>query len=261
MEKLVKYVARVSEYSRRKSEELIKSGKVKINGDIVTELSAIVNPDSSVTIHNEIIKDEIAKIYIALNKPVGYMSDLKDPRGRKLARNLIKINMKVFPVGRLDYHSEGLIIFTNDGEFANIIMHPRYGVEKEYFVKVKGFLKKDDIKKMKEGVLINGELYKIENVRFIREALKIRTNKQRVIEKSIVRKQETGNTWYRITINEGKNRMIRKIGEAIGHPVLKLKRVRIGKLELGNLEPGKYRYFEKHEVFGNSKKAIQNKKI
>lgn len=260
MEKLIKYVARVSTYSRRKSEELIKSGKVRINGVIVTELSAMVSADSSVTIHNEIITDEIPKIYIAVHKPVGYMSDLKDPRGRKLARDLIKVNMKIFPVGRLDYHSEGLMIFTNDGEFANIIMHPRYGVEKEYLVKVKGSLKKDEVKKMKDGVLINGDLYKIENIRFLREAIKRHTNVRRVLEKSIARKQEANNTWYKITINEGKNRMIRKIGEAVGHPVLKLKRIRIGKLELGNLEPGKYRYFEKQEVFGNSKKTNRNRK-
>lgn len=261
MEKLVKYVARVSVYSRRKSEELIKSGKVRINNEVVTELSAIVNADSSVTIGNE-IKKEAAKIYIALNKPAGYMSDLMDPRRRKLARDLIKMNMKIFPVGRLDYHSEGLMIFTNDGEFANMIMHPRYGVEKEYLVKIKGSLKRDEVKQMKDGIAINGELYKIENIRFISKAVKRPTNERKSLGgKNIGRKQEMFNAWYSVTINEGKNRMIRKIAEAVKHPVMKLKRIRIGRLELGSLQPGKYRYFEKQEVFGSSRKKMHCKKI
>ena len=262
MEKLVKYVARVSVFSRRKSETLIKAGKVKINNVIVQDLSASINSGDSVTIDNEIIKSEPVKLYIALNKPDGYISDLQDPHKRKLARDLIKINGRIFPVGRLDYHSDGLMIFTNDGDFANEIMHPKYGIEKEYLVKVKGSFSKEEIQKMKKGVIINGENYKIEGIQFVRTAVKNAfrekeqvmmksKNLQRLFKNRDKTDIETKNTWYSITVNEGKNRMIRKIGDVMNHPVLKLKRVRIGKLKLDGLESGKYRFFEKIEALGN----------
>jgi 23S rRNA pseudouridine2605 synthase len=270
MEKLVKYVARVSTFSRRKSEELIKTAKVKINNLVVTEPSAPVTSEDSVSVNNEVIQSEPVKLYIALYKPDGYMSDLQDPRGRKLARELIKIDVKLFPVGRLDYHSEGLMIFTNDGDFANTIMHPRYGIEKEYLVKIKGSFEKDEIQKMKEGIVIDKEVYKIEGIHYVHAAMKnaARKRKQemtkkipphRFLKKGDRADLETKNTWYSIIINEGKNRMIRKIGDAMNHPVLKLKRIRIGKLELEDLEPGKYRYFEKREALVNVKNANEKK--
>jgi len=136
-------------------------------------------------------------------------------------------------VGRLDYHSEGLMIFTNDGDFAHIIMHPRYGIEKEYLVKCKGILTKNEMELVKKGITIDSELYKVDEIRSTGAAQK--------------------NAWYRVVVSEGKNRMIRKIGEAVGHPVLKLKRDRIGKLRIGNLKPGEYRYFERNEAIGASK--------
>jgi 23S rRNA pseudouridine2605 synthase len=270
MEKLIKYVARISTFSRRKSEELIKAGKVKVNNVIVTEPSAPVTSTDSVTVNNEIIHSDPVKLYIALNKPDGYMSDLQDPRGRKLARELISIDVKLFPVGRLDYHSEGLMIFTNDGDFANEVMHPRYGIEKEYLVKIKGSFEKDEIQKMKEGIVIDGEVYKIEGIHYIRDALKntARDRKQEMTKKTPPRRffkkgdktaSETKNTWYSIIINEGKNRMIRKIGDAMNHPVLKLKRIRIGKLKLGDIQPGKYQYFEKREAVDNARNTNKKK--
>jgi len=272
MEKLVKYIARISTFSRRKSEELIKTGKVKINNVVVMEPSVMVTSEDSVSVNNIIIQSETVKLYIALYKPDGYMSDLQDPRGRKLARELINVDIKLFPVGRLDYHSEGLMIFTNDGDFANEIMHPRYGIEKEYLVKIKGTLKKDEIKRMKEGVVIDGEVYKIEGIDFVRDALKntARERKQEMAKKITHNRfikggdkayLETKNTWYRIIVNEGKNRMIRKIGDVMNHPVLKLKRTRIGRLELGDLQPGKYRYFEKDEAMGIAKNKRKKKSV
>jgi 23S rRNA pseudouridine2605 synthase len=265
MEKLVKYIARVSLLSRRKSEDIIKNGKIKINNKVVTDPSVYVDSKDSVSINNETVNSQTVKLYIALYKPDGYMSDLQDPLGRKLARELIDIDVKLFPVGRLDYHSEGLMIFTNDGDFANEIMHPRYGIEKEYLVKTTGMLKKEEILKMKEGMLIDGETYKIEGIQFIRNAMRntAREKQQKITNeihyKSSIRKKarpdlEAKNSWYSIVVNEGKNRMIRKIADAINHPVLKLKRVRIGRLELDDLQPGKYRYFEKDEATGITKK-------
>lgn len=270
MERLSKYVARVSSFSRRKSEDLIKAGKVKVNKVVVLEPFRQVEPSDYILIDNQNMEYEPIKLYIALYKPDGFMSDLQDTRGRKMARDIIKIDVKLFPVGRLDYHSEGLMIFTNDGDFANEIMHPRYGVEKEYLVKFKGLLSRDEINKIKQGIMIGDskrdygkhessfnekklsattsnkkdkelttkELYKVEEIRFAHAATK--------------------NAWYSVIINEGKNRMIRKIGEAINHPVLKLKRVRIGGLQLGDLQPGEYRYFEKKEILGS--KSKQSKK-
>jgi 23S rRNA pseudouridine2605 synthase len=272
MEKLVKYVARVSLYSRRKSEELIEAGKVKINNVLVTEPSTTVTSTDSVSINNEIVHSDPVKLYIALNKPDGYMSDLQDPQGRKVARELINIDVKLFPVGRLDYHSEGLMIFTNDGDFANTIMHPRYEIEKEYLVKIKGSFEKEEIKRMKEGIMIDGELYKIERIHFVRDALKntARDRKQKMAKATPLHRffkkgqrieLETKNTWYSVIINEGKNRMIRKIGDAMKHPVLKLKRIRIGKLELEDLQPGKYRYFEKKEALDTARNLNRRKNI
>jgi 23S rRNA pseudouridine2605 synthase len=272
MEKLVRYVARISMFSRRKSAELIKIGKVKVNNMVITEPSAPITSEDTVTVNNEIIQSDPVKLYIALNKPDGYMSDLQDPRGRKLARELINIDAKLFPVGRLDYHSEGLMIFTNDGDFANAIMHPRYGIEKEYLVKIKGSFEKDKIKGMKEGIVIDEEVYKIEGIHYVRTALRnvAREKKygmmknipsERSFKKGDKTEVETKNTWYSIIINEGKNRMIRKIGDAMNHPVLKLKRIRIGKLELGDLQPGKYRYFEKREALDTARNANKKKNM
>lgn len=241
MERLSKFVARVSAFSRRKSEDLIRAGRVRINDSVVLEPFKQISSTDSISIDNKnTIGLEAAKIYIALYKPDGYMSDLQDPRGRKLARDLIKIDVKLFPVGRLDYHSEGLMIFTNDGDFANLIMHPRYEIEKEYLVKFKGILGEDEIKRMKHGIMIDKEQFKVDQIRYIRSA--------------------TQNTWYSLIVNEGKNRMIRKIGEAIDHPVRKLKRIRIGKLHLGDIKPGDYRYFEKSEALGTIRQHSRNKK-
>ncbi len=225
MESLLKFLSHASAFSRRRAEELIHEGRVSVNNTIVTSPSLQIGPEDKVYIDKQIVKAEAIHVYIALYKPVGYMSDMKDTKGRKLARNLIKHDLKLFPVGRLDYNSEGLMIFTNDGDLANYVMHPRYGVTKEYLVKFKGMLSREDMGKMKKGILIDGELYQAENIRLVKTSL--------------------NNAWYSIMINEGKNRMIRKMGDAVGHSVLKLKRVRIGKLLLGDLNVGEYRHVEK----------------
>ncbi|HOW54306.1 MAG TPA: pseudouridine synthase [Syntrophorhabdaceae bacterium] len=228
MESLLKFLSRESAFSRRHSEELIREGRVKVNKEKVTSPTFSVSPQDIITVDDKVVRQGTIFVYIALYKPAGYLSDLKDPRGRKMARDLIKHDLKLFPVGRLDYSSEGLMIFTNDGETANYIMHPRYGVTKEYLVKFKGIPSRETIKKMKKGITIDGELYRADDVRPF--------------------KISVSNAWFKVTVNEGKNRMIRKMGEAAGHPVLKLKRVRIGKLLLGDLNPGEYRHVEKNEI-------------
>lgn len=228
MESLVRFLSRVGQYPRRQAESLIHEGRVKINGIPASSLSAQVGPDDDVTCDGAPLKAQAIKVYIALNKPDGYISDLKDPKGRRLARNLIKHDLRLFPVGRLDYHSEGLMIFTNDGDLANEVMHPSHGVTKEYLVKFKGLLDRDTTGKMKRGIVIDGVVCRAETVRLA--------------------KRSQANVWYTIVVNEGKNRMIRKMGEAVGHPVLKLIRVRIGRLNLRDLKPGEYRHVERSDI-------------
>jgi len=228
MENLVKFLARVGPFPRRHAEALIQEGRIRINDAVASSPSLQVGPEDRISIDGQLVTAEAIKIYIALNKPDGYMSDLKDVRGRKLARDLIKHDLRLFPVGRLDYHSEGLMVFTNDGDLANEVMHPRYNVTKEYLVKFKGLLPKEAVTKMKKGIRIEGEVYQAEDVRLVKKSL--------------------ANVWYSIVVNEGKNRMIRKMGAALGHPVLRLRRIRIGKLRLGDLNPGEYRHVERNEI-------------
>lgn len=227
--RLSKYIANCGISSRRKSEEIIRSGNVIVNNIKILEPYFQINPDIDIIkVYGKEITNVKTLLYIALYKPVGYISDLKDPSGRKLARDLIDVESKIFPVGRLDYNSEGLIIFTNDGDFANILMHPRFDVEKEYLVKFKGRLDKDDFLKLKNGVFVDGSICKIKSIKFHETSIK--------------------NNWYRIIITEGRNRIIRKIGEKIEHHVLKLKRIRIGNIKLGNLQPGQYRFLDESEI-------------
>ena len=233
-ERLSKYLEHCGVASRRKAEEIITSGKVTVNNVTVLEPQFRVDGERDlVRVENKPVKKTRANLYVALYKPVRYLSDLNFEDDREIARNLIKIDTYLFPVGRLDYHSEGLMIFTNDGEFANRLAHPRFRVEKEYLVKFKGTPDRADLEQMKKGVLIDGSVHKVEGVTYLKTSLQ--------------------NTWYRVIVKEGKNRMIRKIGEKLGHPVLKLKRVRIGNIRLGALKPGEYRHLEDYEVKGERK--------
>ncbi len=221
-------MSRAGAFPRRQAESFIREGRVRVNNVPVTSLTAQIGPEDNVFCDGVALRAEAIKVYIALHKPDGYISDLKDPKGRKLARSLIKHDLRLFPVGRLDYHSEGLIIFTNDGDLAHQVMHPRNNVSKEYLVKFKGFLEKEAVTRMKRGITIDGDVYKAETVRLAKKSL--------------------ANAWYTMVVNEGKNRMIRKMGDALGHPVLKLIRVRIGKLALTDLKPGEYRHVERSDI-------------
>ena len=229
MERLSKFISRCGIASRRKSEDIIKSGRIKVNDNIILEPYFNVDYNNDiVTLDNNSLNCDITKVYIALYKPVGFISDLKDVRDRKIARDLINVKGKLFPVGRLDYNSEGLIIFTNDGEIANKIMHPKYCVEKEYLVKFDGLLDKHDIEIIKNGIDIDGVVSRVIGIDFVRSSFK--------------------NNWYKIILQEGRNRIIRKFGDSIGHRVLKLKRVRIGPIKIGNLKPGDYRIVKEREI-------------
>jgi 23S rRNA pseudouridine2605 synthase len=224
-ERLSKFIARTGIASRRKAEQIIASGRVRVNGAPVTNpAQQIISGHDAVTFDGAEVNSPRCLVYIALYKPIGCLSDLSDPRGRKLARELIDLDTSLFPVGRLDYNSDGLMLFTNDGAFANLVMHPRYEIEKEYLVKLSGKLTPEDRRRMVAGLRIQGEVYRIRSVTLFKEA--------------------HTNAWYKIIATEGKNRMVRKIAEAIRHPVLKLTRVRIDSVTLADLQPGQYKHFD-----------------
>lgn len=221
-ERLSKFLSNSGIASRRKCDSIIGSGRVKVNNTVILEpFYKVIPSEDTITVDNIKVIPPIRSIYLALYKPINVISDLITERDRQNARSLIPVRGYIYPVGRLDYNSEGLMLFTNDGDFASRITHPRYGIEKEYLVKFKGFLSDELLRKIKEGLFIDGSVHKIKTISFIKTSL--------------------SNSWYRIILTEGKNRTIRKIGSKVKHPVLKLKRIRIGPVRLGNMRPGEYR--------------------
>jgi len=228
-ERLSKFLSSCGVAARRKCDELIQSGRVKVNDiSILQPYYRIKIGNDKVTVDDRVITlSSCRMIYVALHKPSGYLSDLLSNRDLKVARSLLPLEGFLYPVGRLDYNSEGLMFFTNDGDFANRVMHPKYEIEREYLAKVKGLISDGDVVRIMKGLTIEGSSYRVVKIEF-------------------VRKSHT-NSWYKIVLREGKNRMIRRIGEYIGHPVLKLKRVRIGSVKLGSLRPGDYRFLTDKE--------------
>lgn len=228
-ERLQKFMARCGVASRRSCEEIIGEGKVKVNGNVVRELGFKIDSDEDlVEYEGKVIKPESRKVYIALNKPVGYVSTVKDERGRKTIIDIVKVDERIYPIGRLDYDSSGLLILTNDGEIYNRVIHPRQEIDKTYIVFLKGIPDIQDINNFCNGIDIDG--YITAKAKF--EILKV----------------QDGNALIRIIIHEGKNRQIRRMCDKIGHPVLSLKRTSIGKIELDKLELGKWRYLSGEEI-------------
>lgn len=227
-ERLSKFLAHCGIASRRKCDAIIASGRVTVNDIKTLEPFATVNPlKDRITVDGRLINTFQTPLYIALYKPTQFLSDLAVQGDRNIARSLIRTKGYLFPVGRLDYNSEGLIFFTNDGDFAYKVTHPKFGIEKEYLVKFKGMLREDDLSQIAAGILIEGSMYRAEKIAFLRQSM--------------------SNSWYRILLHQGKNRMIRKIGDKIGHPALKIKRIRIGCVRLGDLKPGQYRNLTEKE--------------
>ena len=250
-ERLQKFLANNGIASRRKCEELIKLGKIKVNGKIETELGTKINPEKDkIEFNGKIIKCENEKIYILLNKPIGYVTTTKDQFSRDTVMDLIKINKRILPVGRLDMYTSGALLLSNDGDFINKITHPKNEIEKTYNVTVVGKVTKQDIDNLSQGVEIddNGETYKTKKAKV--KILKIDE------EKNLSRIQ--------IVIHEGKNREVRKMCEAIGRKVLALHRSKIGNISVQDLQLGKWRYLKKAEIesfIKKFKKAIDKQKF
>lgn len=230
-ERLQKYLANNGIAARRKCEEFIQEGRVKVNGKIVTELGTKINPDVDIIeFDGNIVKKVEKHVYILLNKPIGYVTTVKDQFDRPTVLDLVKVKEKVLPVGRLDMYTSGALILTNDGEFINKITHPKNEVEKTYTVTVKGIVNTEDVKALEAGVKIEDYISGKAKVKILR------TDE----EKQISRVQ--------ITIHEGKNREVRKMCEAIGKKVLALHRRKIANLDVKNLEIGQWRYLTKKEI-------------
>jgi len=232
VERLQKIIAQAGIASRREAEKMISAGRVSVNNVVVREMGiqADVGKDS-IRVDGKLIYPEPDKIYIMLNKPPEYVTTLRDPQGRPTVADLLSsVTVRFFPVGRLDYDSEGMILLTNDGDFAQRILHPRFRVPKVYQVKIKGRLSTAELNMLREGIKLEDGIFLPEDVR-----MALVNNKS---------------SWLVITLREGRNRVIRRALSSLNHDVVRLIRTRIGNLELGSLKTGGYRFLKKSEVRG-----------
>ncbi len=229
MERLQKVIAASGYASRRKAEELIKNGCVKVNGMVITEMGVKVSTTDTITINGKAINKE-QKEYILLNKPRGVVTTTSDDLGRKTILDLIDTDKRLYPVGRLDYDTTGALILTNDGELTNMLIHPSNNIEKVYIAKVKGILTKEDALKLSKGVMIDG----------------VKTAKAIVKVEKIDKKNNV--CYVKLIIHEGKYHQVKKMFEAINYEVLKLTRESFAGLDIKGLKSGEYRYLSLHEV-------------
>ena len=229
MERLQKVIAQAGIASRRKAEELIKDGKVKVNGEFITELGTKVKESDRVEVNNKPIEKENKEYYL-LNKPRGVITTTSDEHGRKTVTELINTEARIYPVGRLDYDTTGAILLTNDGEFANILMHPSNKIDKVYLAKLEGIIKGEQINTLKNGVMLDDILVKASRVKLKK------VNK------------ESNTSMVEITIHEGKNHQVKRMFESVGFHVEKLTRERIDIFTINNLKSGEYRKLTPKEV-------------
>lgn len=230
--RLQKYLAEAGVASRRTCEKYIVEGKIKVNGQVITELGTKVNPDlDKIEYNNKLIKKTDKNFtYILLNKPIGYVTTMKDQFNRDIVLDLIKTDKRLIPVGRLDMYTSGALILTDDGEFIYKVTHPKNEITKTYTVTLKGIITKEDVELLKKGVDIGGFITSKSQVRILKTDLE--QNKSRL----------------EITIHEGKNRQVRKMCEAIGKKVLALHRSKIGSIGVKDLKIGNWRYLKQEEV-------------
>ena len=227
--RLQKIIADAGITSRRKAEELIVQGRVTVNGQVITELGSKADPARDHVKVNGKLLHRVTNLYhLLLNKPVGYVSTVSDPQQRPTVVSLVKgIKERIYPVGRLDYTSSGLIILTNDGELANLLMSRAAAIPRTYHAKVEGQPKREDLDRLQTGIVLDGERTAPAHIRLVAAREK---------------------PWYEITLTEGRNHQVRRMFERIGHPVIKLKRVRIAFLTDHGLAPGEFRQLTPGEV-------------
>ncbi len=225
--RLNKFLAEAGVASRRKSDELIEQGRVEVNGKTVTRLGTEIDPEKDeIRVDGEKIKPA-KKVYFMLNKPKGVVATTSDERGRPTVVELIKTNQKIFPVGRLDFNTTGLLLLTNDGEFSNRLTHPRNKFERVYLAKINYPLKEKDINRFLKGIFVDGRKSRFTKVEFLHE-----TNRTKVIVGTV----------------EGRNHFVKKMFETLGYKVLELHRESFGNFTLGGLKIGEYRELTKEEI-------------
>ncbi|VAV85453.1 Ribosomal large subunit pseudouridine synthase B [hydrothermal vent metagenome] len=229
-ERLQKIMARAGIASRRKAEELITDGRVFVNGSPVTELGARADVAvDKIEVDGNVISSKGPRVYILLYKPTSTISAVSDPEGRAVVVDLIKgVKHRIFPVGRLDYDAEGVLLLTNDGELTNKLIHPRSRVPKTYLVKVKGKPDQNDIKRLAEGVYLDDGRTLPARAKFVKAALE--------------------NSWIELTVTEGRNHLVKRMCLKIGHPVAKIRRTDFAGIKIGSLKPGEFRVLTKAEV-------------
>jgi 23S rRNA pseudouridine2605 synthase len=225
-ERLQKIMARAGVCSRRQAEDYIRTGRVAVDGVTVTEMGVKVEPQRQrITVDNKPIIRTPKKVYILLNKPKGYVTTMSDPQGRPIVTFLLKdIKQRLFPVGRLDMETEGALLMTNDGDLAQRVTHPRFEVKKTYLAVVKGKISRQKLQELERGIELDGRVT--------------------WPAKLMVSKSDAVSTTIRITIHEGRKRQVRRMFDAIGNHVVHLKRLAYGNLQLGSLQPGKYRFLK-----------------
>lgn len=238
MERLQKFLANCGVASRRKCEELITAGLVKVNDKIVTELGTKINPDiDKVEYNGHAVKPEINKVYILLNKPIGYVTTSNDQFDRDTVLDLVKVKERVVPVGRLDMYTSGALILTNDGDFVYKVTHPKHEIEKTYTVTLKGIVTKEEVQALRDGVKIDDYTTKPARVKILKTDV------------------EKNQSRLEITIHEGKNRQVRKMCEAVGRRVLALHRSKIGEIGVKDLKIGTWRYLTNNEIVNITKNS------
>jgi 23S rRNA pseudouridine2605 synthase len=224
MGRLNKFIASCGICSRRKADELIQSGRIKVNGEVVKDLGVKVSLEDKVELDGKTISKEEKKVYLMLNKPVGYVTTASDEKGRKNVLDLIYEDVRVYPIGRLDMYTEGLLLLTNDGDFANKLMHPKFEIDKKYIVTTDTKVTRQMLEALRNGVDIGDY----------------------VTREAKVEKIDEDN--LSITIHEGKNRQVRRMCEAVGLEVARLRRISIGPVKLGVLKPGTWRELTAEEL-------------
>lgn len=239
MERLQKVIANSGYCSRRKAEELIAQGKVCVNGNVVTEMGTKVSGNDEILVEGKSIDlDTVSYVYYLLNKPRGIISSSKDEHDRKTVVDLIETEKRIYPIGRLDYDTTGLILLTNDGDFANFLMHPNNNIKKTYLAKIEGILDKKAIDQLKRGVVIDDR-------------------KVGVVDFKVRKKDVDKNTsLVEVTIVEGRNHIVKRLFQKLGYDVIRLTRTGYGELGLGTLQSGEYRELTIKEVkkfYGNKK--------
>ena len=230
MERLQKVIANSGYTSRRNAEKLILDGKVSVNGDVITELGVKVNPSDEIMVNGDLISSQTKKLYFLLNKPREVISSASDDKGRRTVVDLIDTTERIYPIGRLDYDTTGLIILTNDGDLTNHLSHPRNNIKKTYLAKIEGILSKDDIINLKKGIVIDGR--------------RVDTSNFKVKQKDLLK----NTSLVEITIVEGRNHIVRNIFASLKHDVIKLTRTNYAFLSSDNLKSGEYRELSLKEV-------------